>query len=323
MGQVSYGLIVDQGDLEKESGSSAILEEMTGFLGSELEERPAFPYSLHVGIVGLGSGVYLGDGWVLTSAHVGCHSFTLSDGSSYGVEENSWTVLESEVGGSSDLALFKVRVREGSSLSELGEVAVAESTPDNNSQLILAGTGFIQQRKPATLSSNGEVLAVIGYRTKPTRGVSWGLNRLNQIVDAPVETGEAYQTRCITTEFNRSKFEAQAAAGDSGGAIFAWSSIRERWELAGCIIAVTQKGEYVPFGSRTYSADLAFYQDQMPGAELIEFAGFECDSDWWVELELEDEKPKADTPSKVDRLLGSLSLPAVLISAVVPDIWSN
>ena len=88
-----------------------------------------------------------------------------------------------------------------------------------------------------------------------------------------MSTGE-FSTHCFVTKFDRSGFEAQAAEGDSGGASFIFNPRLKRWELAGCIIGVTQKGAYVPFGSRTYLANLSLYRSQFPlqesGVDVVE-----------------------------------------------------
>ncbi len=183
--------------------------------------------------------------------------------------------MENEAGESSDLAVYRIVLPpEGSTLSDLEVIPFSPDTPDLETPLVLAGTGFIQQKTPATLTSNGKVLAQIGYRTKRSRGVIWGLNTLAEVVPEDVATGEGFMTQCFTTEFGRDQFEAQAAEGDSGGAIFAWSDGRQRWELAGCIIAVSQQSDYVPYGSKTFSANLAKYRDQLPNAEVNELHEF-------------------------------------------------
>src|SRR5436190_13563353 len=71
---------------------------------------PRFPYWEHVGMVGMGSGVYLGSGWVLTSAHVGCYPFKMGDGSYYPPHYPTWRILRNPDGSKSDVAIFRVKV---------------------------------------------------------------------------------------------------------------------------------------------------------------------------------------------------------------------
>src|SRR5262245_53217383 len=69
-------------------------EGLDRVLSAEFAGIPSFPYWDHVGMVGMGSGIYLGDGCVLTSAHVGCFPFRMHDGSIYQPDYASWRVLQ-------------------------------------------------------------------------------------------------------------------------------------------------------------------------------------------------------------------------------------
>ena len=75
----------DAGKGSKGKGSSADpptddLAQLNAQLASRFPSIAAFPFAAHVGTVGMGSGVYLGNGYVLTSAHVGCFPFITQDG---------------------------------------------------------------------------------------------------------------------------------------------------------------------------------------------------------------------------------------------------
>jgi hypothetical protein len=134
---------------------------------------------------------------------------------------------------------------------------------------VLIGNGFTQGEKPMTLSSGGKVLGVLGYRVEPRRSMAWGLNRTSQALDGAVETGRDFSTQCFTTQFDRTFFAGQAADGDSGGAAFSYNRAQNRWELSGCIIAVSQQRGNVTFGCRTYLGDLGSYASQFPGAASV------------------------------------------------------
>ncbi len=129
----------------------------------------------------------------------------------------------------------------------------------------MIGTGFVQNPNPATLSSKGTSLAVLGYRIDPVRAMAWGTNSVSEILPDPLPTGDSYRTHCFATTFERFPMQAQATDGDSGGAIFAFNEESHRWELKGCILAVSQKSLYVAFGSMTYLADLCTYREQLAG----------------------------------------------------------
>jgi hypothetical protein len=228
-----------------------------------LPEISKFEFWKHVGKVGMGSGVYLGNGYVLTSAHVGCYPLQIFDGSYYRPDYKSWKVLELENGTQSDLAIFRVEAPDGESeLAKLAPIEIADQSPQAADAVLMMGTGLQQQSAPAAMSSNGRILAVLGYHIDRRRATRGGLNRIEEVRTLPIKTGDR-ETYCFTTKFDRGIFEAQASDGDSGGATFAYDSNAERWRLAGCIIAVSQKDGFVPFGSQTFLADLSRYRNQI------------------------------------------------------------
>jgi len=215
-------------------------------------------------MVGMGSGIYLGDGYVLTSAHVGCHPFRMGDGSNYKPHYASWRILDGPAGSKSDLAIFRVEISDTrSSLANLGWLPVGKIGADSGTPLILIGTGFGQQPN-AVAHQDPEV--VLGYEILRQRKKRWGIDFLDKVLNEPVATAGGYLTHCFVSTFERLAGHAQAADGDSGGAVFAYNSQLGQWEVVGCIIAVSQLGSYVPFGSRTYVGDLGCYEAQLPQA---------------------------------------------------------
>lgn len=249
------------------------LEQSSGFLltsDSDANESSAlfpdlsgFGFWKHVGKVGMGSGIYLGDGYVLTSAHVGCYPFQIFDGSFYRPDYTSWRILELENGTKSDLAVFRVEIPNGfSTLAKLASIEIADESPRAEDTVLMMGTGLQQNPTPAAMSSNGKILAVLGYNLDHRRATRGGVNLVEEVRDLPVTTGDR-ETYCFTTRFDRGIFEAQASDGDSGGATFAYDGDSRRWRLAGCIIAVSQKDGFVPFGSQTFLADLSRYRNQI------------------------------------------------------------
>jgi hypothetical protein len=242
------------------------LQGLNRVIGAEFSGVASFPYWDHVGMVGMGSGVYLGDGYVLTSAHVGCYPFRAHDGSYYEPDYKSWQILKNADGSKSDLAVFSVSFEKSSRLAKLGHLPIGSEESRGNRPVLLMGTGFTQNEQPATFSSGGKVLAVLSYQVQPQRSMAWGINRASQAIEQPVATGKDLSTRCFTTRFERTNFAGQAADGDSGGAAFSYNRELARWELVGCIIAVSQQRSVVTFGSSTYLGDLRSYASQLPGA---------------------------------------------------------
>jgi hypothetical protein len=234
---------------------------------SDEDSSKGVPYWEHVGMVGLGSGVYLGDGYVLTSAHVGCHPFLMANGTCYRPDYKTWRILTNPTGEESDLAIFRVNIgNRDSGLSKLGRLPIREDSNKLEGPLVMIGTGYIESRT----AKNGEAEVILGYRIKSQRAKRWGVNFSDKFLDKLVKTAGGYETHCFVSNFDRKEGEAQAADGDSGGATFAYNRVLGRWELAGCIIAASQLQNYVPFGARTYLGDLGAYRDQIPGVEDVE-----------------------------------------------------
>lgn len=243
------------------------------FLLSTDSTRPAFPYWEHVGMVGKGSGVYLGDGWVITSAHVGCYPFLMSDGSHYKPDYSTWKVLAGAEGAKSDLAVFQVAIPDKSShLASLGNIPVGVFGETHAKGVVMIGSGYTQAEQPLTFNSNGKALALLGYRVQPLRRISWGVTPLTLILDQAVKTGQDHLTECFASTFDTSAYAAQAADGDSGGASFAYNTEQQRWELVGCIIAVSQQRNQVTFGNRTFMGNLGRYVEQIPGVDSATIA---------------------------------------------------
>ena len=270
LGTTSFGIINHLpsalGAPANESHVERQLHSLNRVIATELSGVAEFPYWKHIGTVGMGSGIYLGEGSVLTSAHVGCHPFVMEDGSRFQPDYASWRILQNADGTRSDLALFRVRFDQSSALAKLGSLPVSSAHPQPSSPVLLVGNGFTQGKQPMTVSSGGKVLGVLGYRVEPQRGMAWCLNRTSQALDSSVETGKDFSTRCFTTQFDRTHFAGQAADGDSGGGAFSYNRTQKRWELSGCIIAVSSQRLSVTFGSRTFLGDLDSYASQIPGS---------------------------------------------------------
>ncbi len=272
---------------------------LTNCVNTEVGSSKGVPYWEHVGMVGLGSGVYLGDGYVLTSAHVGCHPFLMANGTYYRPDYKTWRLLTNSDGGESDLAVFRVKIGEGDSgLSKLGKLPIRENGKELEGPLVMIGTGYVESRAPQKAGTD----VILGYRINSERAKRWGVNSLDKFLDKLVKTAGGYETHCFVSNFDRKEGEAQAADGDSGGATFAYNRVLGRWELAGCIIAASQLQNYVPFGARTYLGDLGAYRDQIPGVEDVELPAAPD-----VLSVLVESKPVERRPDIfVDALLGDL-----------------
>lgn len=90
-----------------------------------------------VGSVGSGSGVYLGNGFVLTAAHVGCFPFIL-DRQIFQPYYDSWKIIESK-DKKTDLAIFKIKILDSSNNF------ISIKSVDKEKELIITGTGYDQK----------------------------------------------------------------------------------------------------------------------------------------------------------------------------------
>jgi hypothetical protein len=199
------------------------------------------------------TGVYLGDGWVLTAGHAGAGTLELG-GASYPAVPESRIALSGEAGSARpDLGLFRVEPR-----PPLPRLAIAARTPRVGASLLLVGCGVGRGER---FEWDGRV----GYRWQPPPVCRWGTNRVAATGLDVSQPGTS--TRVFATLFSvGERREAQAAQGDSGGAVFTQGR-RGRWRLAGILIAVVRHPGQPPGttvdGNATHLADLAHYRSQI------------------------------------------------------------
>jgi len=234
----------------------------------------------NMGVRGVGTGVYLGDGWVLTASHVGPGDIELS-GTTYPAVPGSTVQLTNagEAGKTSltDLILYRL----STSPAGMAGVTLAAAAPAAATPVTMIGSGrdrgaftewsVNQATTPWTwtvVSSGGDFA---GYQTLGTRAMRWGTNAVD---GAPVWIAESdlappLDVRCLATVFDGApgSTEAQAVYGDSGGGVFVTNG--SGWDLAGLILDVRgwsgqpDPGATPVFGNVTFAADLAFYRPQI------------------------------------------------------------
>jgi len=186
-----------------------------------------------VGTVNGDSGVYLGDGFVLSAKHVGAGDLTLG-GTTYALDPSyvpQFFQTQSSPQEFADLVIFKV-----------------ENAPVMSLMPIWNGSGEVG--KTATLIGTGvdrgAAVAGQGWLWGTTHTKRWGQN----VIDGTVPVNDpsinvSYQA--LFAAFNRVggggsglANEATGAFGDSGGGLFIKQG--STWELAGIITAVTANG---------------------------------------------------------------------------------
>jgi len=247
----------------------------------------------NVGSRGIGTGVYLGSNWVLTANHVGGGDIVLNGGT-YAMLAGSGTRLTNggEPGktASTDLYLFQLTTTPAG----LTGVPIAAASTGSGAAVTMIGSGrnrgaFTQWSVNTgttpyawtEVSSGGNAA---GYKTLSTRTMRWGTNNVS---GTGIWINAGYgDSKSLTTTFNDfvgNSTEAQAAYGDSGGAVFHKNG--STWELSGLMLTVGGfSGQPDPaanavFGNVTYAADLSFYRSQImsivpePSALVLAAAG--------------------------------------------------
>ena len=217
------------------------------------------------------SGVYLGDGWVLTAHHVtgnGSPDFLL-DGTPYAAVVGSGVWLKTRPGVNADLQLFRLAAP-----PELAPLSLTRKAPALGTTVVMIGNSSgeagrliswdLQWREVKRSQS-----AYVGYSARGKPSLWWGRNRVS-LPSQFMKMG-ASVTRAFGMRFDRENSvpgEAAVLVGDSGGAVFA----REEgeWRLAGILFARQtqpgQVGHVAVFGNTSLAADLSFYRESILAA---------------------------------------------------------
>lgn len=239
------------------------------------------------------SGVYLGDGWVLSAFH------NVSDGGAgfafgavtfggigYTVDAATATRLHNPDQSFADLAMFRLTAIPGS----VPAVNLAGVSPGAGTDLRMMGNGqdraLTETRWQVTAGVWTEVPVGgnrIGYHLIGSRALRWGTNTVENFVGLTPNFGFG-PIVAFTTDFDRVAGEAMATGGDSGGGVFVKNG--GDWELAGIISAVAgfsgQPGGTVVYGNQTFISDVATYKTEIeltmatvpePGSALLLLGG--------------------------------------------------
>ena len=222
-----------------------------------------------VGLLAVYTGVYVGNGWVLTANHVGEGDITFA-GTTHRAVPGSGIQLTTDEIYDADLLLFRIESDPG-----VPTPVIASDPPPVSGELIMIGQG--RNRDPNQtwwdanwneVPKNDPDVIYSGYKWSDGRALRWGTNevlvRSRRMMGS---SGEA--TWSFWSDFTwwdgPTEHEAQAAGGDSGGAVFAVGS--EGWELAGIMWGRSLQGgqpnESAAYGNATYAAQLSEYRDQI------------------------------------------------------------
>jgi hypothetical protein len=266
------------------SSAGAIVIRNGNGTGNFTDPGFGLPFS-NVGQVNGASGIYLGEGWVMTATHVGAGSFTVN-GSTFALSGSGIQI------GGGDVMLFRI-----SGSPALPSLVIAAGAPVAGTPLVAVGFGRIENQfttwtintatNPDTWTSPGSDAS--GYTTSPTINRRYGQNAVSS-------TGTTFNigsgvTNAFTFDFSDGTLSgpastgslgqttiqpAMAQAGDSGGAVFIYNTVSGQWELAGLIGAIgifgsgaTPDGQPLNtavYGNLTFAADLSTYNAQIAAA---------------------------------------------------------
>ena len=170
--------------------------------------------------------------------------------------------LQTDVSNPADLALFQILRDPG-----LPDVEISASAPPLGADVVMIGHG---RDRGADTSACCPLRQ--GWLWGTGNTMRWGTNAVEQKGINLSISGTL--TRAFSTELQRSlrqtDHEAQAATGDSGGAVFVKNGAT--WELAGIMTAISTLGECnvgaALYGNLTYAGDLSFYLDQIDAISL-------------------------------------------------------
>lgn len=272
-------LLAGPGSLAMPTVAEAVLIQTATGTGNTTAP-PDDPGWANVGVRGIGNGVYLGGGWVLTVAHVGAGDIVLAGTTYAGVPGSAVQLTNGGASGRSattDLMLYRLATEPVG----LAGVTIAATPPPVGTPVTMIGSGLDrgaftewsvnQSVTPwvwTEVSSGG---TAVGYKTAGTRQMRWGTNTIaaTDLWIAATDLAPPLDVRSIGTEFDAQfgTSEAQAVNHDSGGAVFARNG--GVWELAGMIFDVGgYSGQPSPafnavIGNATYSVDLAYYRPQI------------------------------------------------------------
>lgn len=248
---------------------------LAGGLGSQNTTAPVDDFGFgNVGTVNQASGVYLGNGWVLTAYHVVIDFVFLNanfGGTAYTGNAATAVRLQNADTSPTDLALFRL-----TTMPPLPDINLSLTTPLLNSSLTMMGAG--RNRDAAETHWNVNTLPnpdvwtetpspgdEQGYKWAAGNTLRWGTNNQASLLPGVINYGLGDVTTFKTNFSDLGGSEAQAAVGDSGGGVFFKNG--SQWELAGIMLAVNglngQPADTSVYGNETFSADIATYRTQI------------------------------------------------------------
>jgi len=247
------------------------------------------------------SGVFLGNHWVLTARHVGVHPIELAGSIFEPIQGRLPHFIKTTAKKDADLLLFQIRGQ-----PDLPPLKLASNPPRIYQPVVMIGHGLSRQPQLMTWRADWsrakyrEHPPYEGFQNAGKRTMRWGTNRI-AVTDARITTGPFVSLAFATTfdAGNPTPFEAQAAAGDSGGAVFA-KNLKGEWELIGIMTNIwqfkNQPSKLSIYGNKTMIVSVFAYRDQIE--EIINSSpDFDADGI----LDVDDNCARVANPEQSDR----------------------
>ena len=250
----------------------------------------------NVGVIRNSTGIYLGNRWVMTPAHVGAASIDFPEVGVFEHVPESVVRLrnpdEPGLSDQTDILLFQLNEDPG-----LPPLMISKNSPPIGAEAIVVGHGKDREDELTYWTSSWRETdppsRFSGFKTESSNSLRWGTNLVeddelfgrrefdDDITTVVQTTGdvialiteydynEGNSDRSVTSDGEFiTAYESQAVTNDSGGPLFVRNG--GAWELAGMAVAVDGLNNNQPdvtrtavFGSITYHADLATYRDQI------------------------------------------------------------
>ena len=221
-----------------------------------------------IGISGVASGVYLGNGWVLTAKHTASTSFRINDKTYSAIAGSGKQLKNPEDNSLTDLYMYQINVPVTDALSNLPVVDIASSSPNIGSTGILMGIGYIQNSQTPDYDFKFGYPEYDSFTISTTeRAKKWAYAQVlpTPIYDKPLQLNIRHTFNTVFDLTDESQ-TGNATQKDSGGAFFAKNANND-WELAGIINLIasdpSQEANTAANGNQTIYSDLTYFRDQI------------------------------------------------------------
>jgi hypothetical protein len=268
----------------------------------------------NVGWMSNGTGVYIGDGWVLTPFHVYRHEAERSSivlDQEYDEIPGTARRVKSSSGVNGDLVMFRINGNpeiDGLNIRYNDVVGNLTTTIISNGLIQVGGVvtetigskqykyfntsypdvSWTEPERPWPPDITDPTTPPVEDWIAPSRGMRWGTNKIPSSygIDIPL-TMNGITTDSFVTWFdlNGGNSEAQPLDKDSGGAVFIKNG--GDWELSGLVLAIATPQGYssdapnplthAVYGNAAYYANLSEYYADIAAIRLRPLPG---DADW-------------------------------------------